>query len=107
MSTKVELLGSPDTRGEGRTMHSASTHQSDVHDYDFADRVLALRQRSGLTQRELAAQLGVNYKAIGAWEGGLSYPGAERLKFARHDAPEVIVVINKKNVPAERRNGVR
>jgi transcriptional regulator with XRE-family HTH domain len=57
-----------------------STYQNAVHDYDFADRALALRQRAGLTQCELAAHLGVNYKAIGAWEGGLSYPGAERLK---------------------------
>jgi transcriptional regulator with XRE-family HTH domain len=57
-----------------------STYQNAVHGYDFADRALALRQRAGLTQRALAARLGVNYKAIGAWEGGLSYPGAERLK---------------------------
>ncbi len=80
MSAKVHLLGSPDVRGQGGTMHMASIHHAEVRDYDFADRALALRQRAGLTQRELAAHLGVSYKAIGTWEGGLCYPGAERLK---------------------------
>ena len=61
-------------------MHMSSIHHGEVRDYDFADRALALRQRAGLTQSELAARLGVSYKAIGAWESGLSYPGAERLK---------------------------
>ena len=46
----------------------------------FADAALALRQRAGLTQRELAALLGVSARSVQAWEAGLSYPGAERLK---------------------------
>ena len=57
-----------------------SNRLDEVRDYDFADRVLALRQRAGLTQRELAALLGVRVRSIQAWEAGLSYPGAERLK---------------------------
>src|SRR5579864_4375833 len=61
-------------------MHMAAIRHEEVRDYDFADRALALRQRSGLTQRELSAHLGVNHKAIGAREGGLTYPGAERLR---------------------------
>jgi transcriptional regulator with XRE-family HTH domain len=61
-------------------MHGASIYRDEVRDFDFADRALALRQRAGLTQRELAGHLGVTYKAIGTWEGGHCYPGAERLK---------------------------
>jgi transcriptional regulator with XRE-family HTH domain len=80
MSTKVHLLGAPDVRREGGALQSASLYHDEVRDFDFADRALALRQRAGLTQRELAAGLGVSRKAIEAWEGGLSYPGAERLK---------------------------
>ncbi len=57
-----------------------SSHFEEERDYRFADQALALRQRAGLTQRELADLLGVSNKAIGAWEGGLSYPGAERLQ---------------------------
>jgi len=49
-------------------------------DYCFADQALAVRQRAGLTQRELAALLGVSHKAIGHWESGLAYPAVERLQ---------------------------
>jgi transcriptional regulator with XRE-family HTH domain len=80
MITKVHLLSAPDVRREGGTLQSASIYRDEVRDFDFADRALALRQRAGLTQRELAAHLGVSYKSIGTWEGGHSYPGAERLK---------------------------
>jgi transcriptional regulator with XRE-family HTH domain len=69
-----------DARREGGTMQRPSIYHDEVRDFDFADRALALRQRAGLTQRELAAYLGVNYKAIGTWEGGHCYPSAERLK---------------------------
>jgi transcriptional regulator with XRE-family HTH domain len=80
MSTKVHLLSKPDVWHESGTLHNVSIYHDEVRDFGFADRALALRQRAGLTQREVAARLGVRYKAIGAWEGGLSYPGAERLK---------------------------
>jgi len=56
-----------------------STRFDEARDYGFADKALALRERAGLTQRELAALLGVSGRAIQTWEAGLSYPGAERL----------------------------
>ena len=52
----------------------------ELRDYAFADRALALRQRAGLTQPELASLLRVGLRSIQAWEAGLSYPGAERLQ---------------------------
>jgi DNA-binding transcriptional regulator YiaG len=42
--------------------------------------ILTLRGRAGLSQRELAALLGVSERAIQAWEAGLSYPSAASLQ---------------------------
>jgi transcriptional regulator with XRE-family HTH domain len=49
-------------------------------DYAFAQLVLTLRTAIGLTQMGLAERLGVSRPAVAEWEGGLSYPKAERLK---------------------------
>ncbi len=49
-------------------------------DYAFAQLVLTLRTAIGLTQMGLAEQLGASRRAVAGWEGGLSYPKAERLK---------------------------
>ena len=57
-----------------------TTHRDGVRDYGFADRALALRERAGLTQRDLAALLGVSARAVQAWEAGLAYPAAARLR---------------------------
>ena len=57
----------------------SSTRFDETRDYGFADKALALREHAGMTQRELAALLGVSGRAIQAWEGGLSYPGVEHL----------------------------
>src|SRR5437016_2534542 len=57
-----------------------STRFEEARDYAFADQALALRAQARLTQRELAARLGVSARAIQAWEAGLSYPTAARLK---------------------------
>ncbi|HEX6508257.1 MAG TPA: tetratricopeptide repeat protein [Chloroflexota bacterium] len=58
----------------------SSSRFDEVRDYAFADQTLALRQRIGLTQRDLATLLSVSAQSIHAWEAGLSYPGTERLK---------------------------
>ena len=47
---------------------------------DFRGRLLLLRGRAGLSQRELAALTGASERAIQTWEAGLSYPSADRLK---------------------------
>jgi len=41
--------------------------------------MLTLRTTIGLTQAGLAERLGVSRRAVAEWEGGLSYPKAERL----------------------------
>jgi DNA-binding transcriptional regulator YiaG len=51
-----------------------STRFDEARDYTFADQALALRERARLTQRDLAALLGMSERAIQAWEAGLSYP---------------------------------
>ena len=56
------------------------THHDEARDYGFADLALALRERAGLTQADLAALLGVSKRAVQTWEAGDSYPGAERLR---------------------------
>jgi transcriptional regulator with XRE-family HTH domain len=49
-------------------------------DYAFAQLVLTLRTAIGLSQVGLAERLGASRRAVVDWEGGLSYPKAERLK---------------------------
>jgi len=49
-------------------------------DYEFGRRLLALRTACALTQSQLAELLGVSRKAVGAWEGGASYPSAPHLR---------------------------
>ncbi len=49
-------------------------------DYAFGQLMLTLRTAIGLTQAGLAERLGVSRRAVAEWEGGLSYPKAERLK---------------------------
>jgi transcriptional regulator with XRE-family HTH domain len=49
-------------------------------DYAFGQLMLTLRTTIGLTQAGLGERLGVSRRAVAEWEGGLSYPKAERLK---------------------------
>ena len=48
-------------------------------DYAFGQMMLTLRTSIGLTQAGLAERLSVSRRAVAEWEGGLSYPKAERL----------------------------
>jgi WD40 repeat protein/transcriptional regulator with XRE-family HTH domain len=49
-------------------------------DDPFGQLMLTLRTTIGLTQAGLGERLGVSRRAVAEWEGGLSYPKAERLK---------------------------
>src|SRR5215471_7758478 len=49
-------------------------------DYAFGQLMLTVRTQIGLTQADLADQLGVSRRAVAEWEAGSSYPKAERLK---------------------------
>jgi WD40 repeat protein/transcriptional regulator with XRE-family HTH domain len=49
-------------------------------DYAFGQRILTLRTQIGLTQTGLAELLHLTKRAVGEWEGGLSYPKPEHLK---------------------------
>ena len=46
----------------------------------FSGLLLRLRGRIGITQRELAAQVGVNVSSIQGWEAGSNYPGVSSFK---------------------------
>ena len=49
------------------------------HDYGFGLNILALRNKSNLTQSELGKRLGVSRQAIVGWETGISYPSPKHL----------------------------
>jgi transcriptional regulator with XRE-family HTH domain len=66
-----------------------------VKDYRFGLQLLTLRKKAGLTQGEMASQMGVSEKAIRNWEGGAGYPTEvhlqkliETLLFHRAFTPE-------------------
>ena len=77
--------------------------------YDFGERLVNLRKRRGLTQKQVSKLLGISATAYGRYEKNLQSPGVETLKnIARifHTTPdfllgfsdsEVIVIENLAN----------
>ena len=51
-----------------------------MNDYTFGNRILELRQRCGLSQRELAEKVGVTNKAVSKWETGKAKPTTNGLR---------------------------
>lgn len=48
--------------------------------FDFCDRIRKVRREvAHMTQKEMAAELGINQKAYEAWESGRNKPGADDL----------------------------
>ncbi len=50
------------------------------NDFAFGNKLLALRQQTGLTQGALAEQLGVSNKAVSKWETGKAKPTTNTLR---------------------------
>ncbi|MBV9355514.1 MAG: helix-turn-helix transcriptional regulator, partial [Chloroflexi bacterium] len=46
----------------------------------FSGLLLRYRGRTGLTQRQLAARVGVNIRSVQDWESSVNYPSAQRLQ---------------------------
>lgn len=47
--------------------------------YDLNERIHDLRERSGLTQTDLAMRLGVTRSCVNAWEMGVSRPSLDNI----------------------------
>src|SRR2546426_3832476 len=67
-------------RGRENRRPLVKRHVYRERDYAFAQLVLTLRTAIGLSQVGLAERLCASPPAVAEWEGGLSYPKAERLK---------------------------
>src|SRR5437868_9990620 len=55
-------------------------HHYKLRDFVFAQRLLTLRKRTGLTQEAVALHVAVTEKAIRNWEGGSNYPSEANLR---------------------------
>ena len=51
-----------------------------MNDYIFGNRILELRSKAGLSQAELAAEIGVTNKAVSKWEVGKAKPGLDKIR---------------------------
>lgn len=49
-----------------------------------ADRIKALREQKGLTQSDLARQLGITRSSVNAWEMGISVPSTQYIVELAH-----------------------
>ena len=68
-----------------------------MNDYEFGNYLYELRKKAGLSQWDLALQLGVTNKAVSKWENGKAKPGTEMLrKLAALYGISVDVLLEKK-----------
>ena len=51
-----------------------------MNDYEFGNYIYDLRKKAGLSQSELAAQLGVTNKAVSKWENGKAKPSTDTIR---------------------------
>lgn len=50
----------------------------------FADKLIALRKKSGWSQEELAEKLGVTRQSVSKWEGAQSVPDIDKILQLSH-----------------------
>ena len=48
-----------------------------MQDFDFGNRLYALRKKAGLSQAQLGEKVGLSNKAVSKWENGQAKPGLE------------------------------
>lgn len=51
-----------------------------MNDYHFGNKLLSMRERRGMTQRQVASYVGVTDKAVSKWETGASKPTTNALR---------------------------
>ena len=51
-----------------------------MNDFEFGNYIYEMRKKSGLTQNELAKEIGISNKAISKWENGKSKPTTDVLR---------------------------
>lgn len=68
-----------------------------MNDYKFGNYIYELRSKAGISQMQLAEQVGVSNKAVSKWENGKSKPTTEALK-------KLAILFD---VPVERLLGIR
>lgn len=51
-----------------------------MNDYDFGNYLYSLRRKAGLSQSQLAQQMGVTNKAVSKWETGKSKPSTDNIR---------------------------
>lgn len=63
-----------------RAILTAKLADASVRGASIGDRIRSARERAGLNKSELAAQAGVTYRMVHAWETGEKDPSAESLR---------------------------
>ncbi len=74
-----------------------------MNDYKFGERLYALRRDAGLSQADVASQVGVTNKAVSRWENGASKPSTNvlrRLSVLFHiSVEELLALREEKKMP--------
>lgn len=77
---------------------------------DFSVKLIALRKKAGMTQKELGEQIGLTNRAVSKWENSLSIPSTEnliRLSNIFNVPLDYFCESNKKAVENERPKGMK